>query len=274
MQSTFEEDYELTIYRFNTRVTKLEYPDIYNFKGEITENDFLTYNIEKDHMKQLSCNNDSTLNVCLWDISFSSSYGFPNNKIGFKGQWMNNKIAPLAQYLSGISSNENVNISYLLINEDNNKSLDNIYDKIKIGDRLIYEKDCNYLSDLIEKNIFDYICPYYNQFFLKPCDMESKSVIISNYEDLKKEKQYLYNSSSHLYSDPKKFNDDYEEWQIIFNKLEKLFDTIGHDRPLWTAYLPENIDRFEEVKLLTNCGNFINILLRSEKYFYFMQYTR
>ena len=40
------------------------------------------------------------------------------------------------------------------------------------------------------------------------------------------------------------------------------------------AYLPKNIKKFEEVRVLTNCGNFIDIIARSKKYFYFMQLAK
>jgi hypothetical protein len=130
-------DYDQVMYNINERMNKQLNPTVYEFNGEITKHHINIYNSEKARKiiisKNKNKNNNIDLNVDLWDISFSSSYGFPNNKVGFYGQWIENKLAPIAKYLSGIDLNENVHICYKLINENDEPSLDYLCDNITMG---------------------------------------------------------------------------------------------------------------------------------------------
>jgi hypothetical protein len=107
--------------------------------------------------------------------------------------------------------------------------------------------------------------------------LEIEAINLLQYQNmkiLKKELKYIYDCSSYLYeSDIDSFDSEYNKWMILIDQLNKMFETIGYDKPLWTAFLTENIETFEEVRVLTDCGNFLNVIARSKKYFYFMQYT-
>lgn len=62
-------------------------------------------------MKKNTCY-DKCWNYQLWDICFASSYHFPNNKIGFRGQWYLSKLKPFVNYLTNISRIENIHMCY------------------------------------------------------------------------------------------------------------------------------------------------------------------
>jgi hypothetical protein len=300
-------DYEQAIYNINERANKQKNKDAYNFNGEITERNVEVYNYEKNRKIQLTKNNNPRFNVDLWDISFSSSYGFPDNNIGFYGQWMQNKMAPLANHLSSIDLNENVHICFRPIDETDEKTLDYLCNNIVFRNKLKYagrkssgdDEDAeetynrhvknktdggihfetyNYKYYCIEKNPIQFVCPYYNEFYLDSKDARNKSnkcIEISNYEDIEESLKDIYDSSSHLYAyDELNFCELNEKWLMLIDKIKHFFDTVGHDRPFWTAFLPENIDAFEEVRVLNDCGNFLNVVARSKNYFYFMQFSQ
>jgi hypothetical protein len=303
-------DYEQALFNINQRINKTNDPDVYKFNCKITQSDINTYTRERERKIQFDKNSNIMFNVYLWNISFASSYGFPNNKLGFNGQWMEHKMTPIAQYLSGIDLNENVHICYREITDSDEQSLDYLCDNLYMGNRKTetlykdrkssgndednintynnYNKYIKKLDDkisfelfnyeyyCIEQNPIQYICPSYNEFYLNHDDARNKNnsyLTISNYSDIEENLPYIYNCSSHLYEDKENFDNEYDRWIYLFDKLKQLFDTIGHDKPLWTAFLPENISKFNEVRVLTKCGNFLNIVARSDKYFYFMQYT-
>jgi hypothetical protein len=300
-------DYEQVLYNINQRINKNIDSDIYKFNCEITKNDINTYTRERERKITFDKNNNLMFNVNLWNISFASSYGFPNNKLGFNGQWMEHKMAPIAQYLSGIDLNENVHICYREITDSDEQTLDYLCDNLCMGNRLpetLYKErkssgngednihtynsyikkfddkisfelfNCEYYC--IEQDPFLSICPSYNEFYLNCNDARNRNntyLTISNYSDIEENLPYIYDCSSHLYGDKENFDNEYDRWIQLIDKLKQLFDTIGHDKPLWTAFLPENIEKFNEVRVLTKCGNFLNVVARSDKYFYFMQYT-
>ena len=136
----------------------------------------------------------------------------------------------------------------------------------------------NYLYDCMEKDPINDICPSYNKFYLNLQDARNKNdayITISKYEDIDEYLIYINDCSSGFYiGEEDNFDILQEQWLLLINKIKKCFDIIGHDKPFWTAYLPENIEKFEEVRVLTNCGNFIDIIARSKKYFYFMQLAK
>jgi hypothetical protein len=317
MYNQITSDIEQALYNINQKISKTNDLDVYKFNGEITQNDINTYCVEQQRKIKFDKNNNLAFNVYLWNISFASSYGFPNNKLGFNGQWMEHKMTPIAQYLSGIDLNENIHICYREITDLDEQSLNYLCDNLCMGNRTpetLYkdrktsgnnednihtynsyvkkilsssvENNCdkmsfelfNYEYYCIEQNPIQYICPSYNEFYLNHNDARNDNNIcltISNYSDIEKNLQYIYDCSSYLYNKEnlKNFDSDCEKWIKLINKLKQLFDTIGHDKPFWTAFLPENISKFNEVRVLTNCGNFLDIVARSDKYFYLMQYT-
>ena len=313
-QSNEISEYEQILYNIEQRMNKQINPNIYKFNGEITSDNIKTYTKERERkiklIKQKEKQNQ-LFNIDLWDIAFASSYGFPDNSIGFYGQWMNNKIAPIAKYLTEIDLLENVHICYRAITDTDEQSLNYLCDNIIVSNRLQYQGrrssgpdedniiaynsyiNSNYVKNKpdekisfelfnwtyhsIEQNPIEYICSGYNNFYLEPFGARNKSnnyVTISKYEDIEEALKEINDCSSSLYTNNEEnFKTIQTEWHEIIKKVNCLFDTVGHDKPLWTAFLPENIEKFEEVRVLTNCGNFLNIVARSEKYFYFMQYS-
>jgi hypothetical protein len=287
-----------------------DYERINEFNGEITEDHKKTYNIEKIEKIQLNNNIDPKFYIGLWDKSFVSKEGFPNYGMGFYGQWMRKKIAPLAKHLSGINLNEKVHICYRLIEETDENTLDYLCNNIiyrKNGgfeysgrkssgcseDNIITynryiqngieESNRSFVSfnrnyEYMEENPIDVICPSYNKFYLNTKDARNKKdayIKISEYKDIDEILEYINDCSSGFYIGREdKFDTIQEQWLLLIDKIKHFFDIVGHDKPFWTAYLPENIKKFEEVRVLTNCGNFINIIMRSKKYFYFTEYVR
>lgn len=287
-----------------------DYERINEFKGEITEDHKKTYNDEKKWEIQFNNNIDPKIYVGLWDKSFVSKEGFPNYGMGFCGQWMRKKIAPLAKHLSGINLNEKVRICYRLIEETDENTLDYLCNNIiyrKNGgfeysgrkssgcseDNIITynryiqngieESNRSFASfnrnyEYMEENPIDVICPSYNKFYLNTKDARNKKdayIKISEYKDIDEILEYINDCSSGFYIGREdKFDTIQEQWLLLIDKIKHFFDIVGHDKPFWTAYLPENIKKFEEVRVLTNCGNFINIIMRSKKYFYFTEYVR
>jgi hypothetical protein len=286
-----------------------DYERINEFNGEITEDHKKTYNIEKIEKIQLNNNIDPKFYIGLWDKSFVSKEGFPNYGMGFYGQWMRKKIAPLAKHLSGINLNEKVHICYRLIEETDENTLDYLCNNIIyrknggfeysgrkssgcsedniitynryiqngiISNRSFEAFNSNY--EYMEENPIDVICPSYNKFYLNSKDARNKNdayITISEYKDIDEELKYINDCSSGFYIGREdKFDTIQEQWLLLIDKIKHFFDIVGHDKPFWTAYLPENIKKFEEVRVLTNCGNFINIIMRSKKYFYFTEYVR
>jgi hypothetical protein len=310
----YNDDYERITYNINERINKQINPDIYKFNGEITEDHKTKYNNEKNSKIQFSKNKNINFNVYLWDICFASKFGFPNNSMGFNGQWMRKKIAPLANHLSGIDLNQSVHICYRLIEETDENTLDYLCDNISYGNRdfcfkgrkssgcsedniITYNKyiqdiqdeiisnrcTCSFDSfnreyDYMENNPINVICPSYNKFYLNSKDARNNNddyITISKYEDIDEYLIDINDCSSGFYiGEEDNFDTLQEQWLLLIDKIKKCFDIIGHDKPFWTAYLPENIEKFEEVRVLTNCGNFIDIIARSKKYFYFMQLAK
>lgn len=301
----YNDDYERVAYNINERINKQINPDFYNFNGEITEHHKNMYDKEKKRKIQLNVTADLRFNVDLWDVCFASKWGFPNNSMGFYGQWMRKKLAPLANHLSGIDLNESVHICYRLIEETDENTLDYLCDNIKYGnidfkgrkgsgcgeDNIItYNKHIqdglyswsfdsfNYLYHCMEREPIKYICPSYNNFYLVSKDARNGNdtyITISEYKDIEEKLIHIYNCSSYLYDERENdFDTLQEQWLLLIDKIKRFFDVVGHDKPFWTAYLPEDINIFEEVRVLTNCGNFINVIARSKKYFYFMQLVK
>lgn len=300
-------DYNQVFYNINERINKNINSDIYKFNDKITKTNMDTYNRQRNRAIELDKEKNLLFNVYLWNISFSSKYGFPNNSIGFRGQWMERKLAPIAKYLSGLDLNENSHICYREITETDEKNLNYLCDNIKLGSKtpyvgrktsgnnedniIIYDRHKKNKTDggisfelfkhkhyCIEQNPIQYICPSYNEFYLNSNDARNKSnqsITINEYADIEKEMKYIYDCSSYLYTDNiDDFDNAQKNWFNVVEKIKSIYNVIGCDKPLWTLFLPENIDKFTDVRILTDCGNFLNIVAMTNKYFYFMQYVR
>lgn len=300
-------DFEQVIYNVNANLMKKMDEDAFIFKDMITEEDVHTYQNERTHAIQLAKNADLLFNIELWDICFASSWEFPNDLIGFCGQWMEHKLSPLASHLQGVNKDcDSIHICYRRIEDNDEHSLDYFCDTITFGNRLKYAgrrssgndednivtynrlvaiemeeghqkytyglnfKQCNMEYEFIENNPIRYICPSYKSFYLDRTG-GGKSIDISNYSDIEDALHDINNKHSYLYNGEQQFELDHDKWLIMIDKIKTFYDKVGHDKPFWTAYLHENIDHFEEVRVLLNCGNFLNIIARSKRYIYFMQ---
>jgi len=269
------------------------------------------YNAERNTQLARYPDYDPNFEITLWNVSFSSDYNYPNDNIGFFNQWMRRKLVPISENLMKICDNEHVRIHYREINEFDEKSLNYLCDNIKLFNILRFKGrrmsgdgedsiitynnhmncDCDsfeffsydkYVSEFkeIENDPIKHICNNYNEFYLKSlrevygdCNHVAEKIIITDYQDIYKYLPHIYNSHSYLYKNTKNFINDCEEWLEIIEKLRILFNKMGHDKPFWTAFLPENIRKFEEVRVLNKDGNQLFLVARSEKYFYFMSYT-
>lgn len=300
--------------------------DINKFNGEITEFHLKEYNNEKLYKIKTAKNPDLLFNINLWDICFASSYDFPNYPMGFCGQWMQNKIAPLAEHMSEIDLVENVHICYRPINENDEHSLDYLCNNVirhpnrgkefagrKMSgnfndyinnynywvtnypneERLSFERSYYYEYKVIEIDPFQYIfgrkeynCLYLNSrdarnnFYIRGNFNEQTDNIIrdglifSKYEDIEENMKYINDINSYLYEDNRnEFNSNYEKWLNLIKKVKTYYNIIGHDKPFWTGFLPENISNFEEVRVLINQPNDLDIIARSKKNFYYFSYS-
>ena len=126
----FDETTMQILYNVNSKIQKEIDSNVFNFNGEITEFHKESYNSEKNYKIKIAKNPDLLFDVNFWDICFASSYEFPNNPMGFCGQWMQKKLAPLAEHMSEIDLVENVHICYRPINENDEKSLDYLCNNI------------------------------------------------------------------------------------------------------------------------------------------------
>jgi len=328
--NNIDENMMQVIYDVNSRIQKKIDPEHFKFNGVISEDDKENYNYEKEYKIKLAKNPDLLFNIHFWEICFASSYEFPNNPMGFCGQWMLDKIAPLAEHMSEIDLVENVHMCYRPITENDEKSLDYLCDNIITNssykgkeyagrkmsgnykdyinqyndyndyvkrfpnrDILSFERSFYYEYKVIENDPFQYIFgrQEYNCLYLNSGDARNNHYIKGNfnketdniirdgltfnrYEDIEKNMKYINDINSYLYEDNyNEFNTNYEKWLNLIEKVKTYYDIIGHDNPFWTGFLPENISKFEEIRVLVNCGNDLYIIARSEKNFYFFSYS-
>jgi hypothetical protein len=88
------------------------------------------YNAQKKRRIKIDENED-IWNVKIWDICFASSYGFPDNEMGYLGQWYLEKLNPYSKYLKNIGNYlENIHICYKRIDETDATTLDEMYEKV------------------------------------------------------------------------------------------------------------------------------------------------
>ena len=56
-------------------------------------------------------------NIDTWDVCFASSCRFPNNKMGFCGQYYLPKLMPFVDYLTNIGNIDDMKIRYKKISD-------------------------------------------------------------------------------------------------------------------------------------------------------------
>lgn len=259
----YKNDYAQVLYNLQNRAEK-------ELDGGTSDNVDLediakTYEEEKEEMSRLFEDDDSEKmwNCKLWDICFASSYDFPHNKMGFRGQWYLEKMRPFVNYLTELANIENIHICYKKISDTDCLTLEKLFKEIKPYDckcdyaqqnckrccRLKYSvNNCNFMDIITRENYNSFT---FGQFECKIYDLE-------DIDDFRKNKLPLIHET--------------EQAEIIdvLNRLEKHFSG-GHS--FFTMYLPENITGFEEIITLNDGGNFTEFIARSTEYFYFFQKT-
>lgn len=242
------------------------------YKKEKNEYCHFLYGISYDDLCVNLCVNLHKNNVMwdirLWDISFASTYKFPNNTMGFNNQWYLPKLKPFIPYLKSIGSISNIHISYKKIEDVDSTTLEKLYyleQKVECKCDYNYNNtnnsnwcgycgyDYNKNSDL---NIVKKVCYKYNRF----CFEEINNVLIcDSIEDIycfrENNKDLLTN----------------ENTLKILQQLENHY-LSGYD--FFTFYLPENIKKFDDFRVISSDGGseFTAIAL-SQKYYYYFQYV-
>ena len=206
---------------------------------------------------------DEYWDINLWDVCFSSSYGFPNNKMGFEHQWYLPKLHIYVEFLKNISTIETIKISYKKVCE--NKTLEDMkklywkYEdhdcKKKINPWYCHtchlkEQENNIKCD--PDKIMKYLsCDYYNDFCLNG-------------------HQYKLNNANDIID---------LKWEFakcegnIFKTLVSLENYFKNGGLFFNLFFPETIETFEEAMMLDDDGNEIVIIAKSKNYFYYMIQT-
>ncbi len=274
--NNFELDYTQALYNLNNRIEREQN----KIKNCSYEENMKIYQEEKEYMIKLfendsdSDNEDQNINnKCwnyqLWDICFASSYHFPNNQMGFRGQWYLPKLKPFVRYLTGIARIENIHMCYKKINETDCLTLENLFNYVKqIECNCIYNQKrcdwCDYLEgemyrkDKINKeNIISKITwNEYNNFVFT--DFEYKFNCIDDVNNFRINKLQLIK------------DEEKDDVINILNLLEKHFLS---KYSFHTLYLPENITKFEDFIVIQDGGNCCEIIAKSNEYFYYFQQT-
>ena len=236
------------------------------------------YEYDKNKIIKLSENNikskngkniyNKLWNIDTWDVCFSSSYGFPNNKKGFCGQYYLPKLMPFVDYLTNIGNIDSIHICYKKISDTDCVTLEKLFDYTKPKDCICeYQKRCD-LCNYVENE------EYKNKFNKKNI---IKIFTNSNHNNFKFEKfgfnfkfNYIhdvYNFRSHklhMFHEPDKIEN-------IITMLNLLEEHFNNEYPFFTFYLPENIKEFEDFIVIRDDGTCCEIIARSKDYFYRFQ---
>ena len=233
------------------------------------------YEEDKNRIIKLSENNikskngkniyNKLWNIDTWDVCFSSSYGFPNKKKGFRGQYYLPKLSPFVDYLTNIGNIDNLHICYKKINDTDCVTLEKLFDYTKPKDCICeYQKRCE-LCNYVDTE------KYKNKFNIKNI---IKKLTLNNHNNFKFGKfgfnfkfnciNDVYNFSSHklhMFHEPDKIEN-------IITMLNLLEEQFLHEYPFFTFYLPENIKEFEDFIVIRDDGICCEIIARSKDYFY------
>ena len=265
---------------------------------KITDSDFESYENDKLRMIKAYYKNEeyekfNNINFNLWDVSFTSHYGFNFNKLDFNNQWFLKKIEKFIPFLKNIESFESIRICYKPISETNITNLNELCDLTKnyFGRRCSgngkdfneeeYKKECltwvkeendiesNYqhkksLYEKYEKNPISHIFPYYNNITIKSMENIELNYDIDFYYNAE-----LIESVNKLQSDYISFK--FGENEEIIKVIKHLTNLLNNNYPFWTLYLPEQIKHFEEVRILCDDGDLHRSIAKSKDYFYFME---
>jgi len=234
-------------------------PEDYEYdKNKISEN-----NIESKNGKNI------IWNINIWDVCFSSSYGFPNNKKGFYGQYYLPKLMPFVEYLTNIGDINSIRICYKKINDTDYATLEELFDYTKPKDcNCMYQKRCdlcNYVENEEYKNKFNkkniikiFTNNNHNNFkFGGKFGFNFKFNCIDDVYNFRTHKLHMFHEANKI-----------ENIIIMLNLLEEHF---LNEYPFFTFYLPENIKEFDNFIVIKDDGNCCEIIAQSKDYFYHFQ---
>ena len=234
------------------------------------------YEYDKNKIIKLSENNikskndkniyNKLWNIDTWDVCFSSSYGFPNNKMGFCGQYYLPKLSPFVDYLTNIGNIDDMKIRYKKISDTDCVTLEKLFDCTKPEDCICeYQKRCNKCNYLDTE---EYKCKF------------NKKNIIKNFtnNDHNNFKFGLFNFKFNWIHDVYNFRlhklhmfHEPDKVENIITMLNLLEEHFLQEYPFFTFYLPENIKEFEDFIVIADNGNYCEIIARSKDYFYHFQ---
>jgi len=235
------------------------------------------YEEEKNKIIKLSENNIKSKNgkniynilwnIDTWDVCFASSYGFPNNKMGFWGQYYLPKLMPLAKYLTNIGNIHDMKIRYKKICETDCLTLEKLFDYTKSKDCICeYQKRCdlcNYLDTeeykckFNKKNIIKKFTNNNHNNFIFYGFCTFKFNCIEDVYNFRTHKLHMFHEANKI--------------ENIISMLNLLEEHFLQEYPFFTFYLPENIKEFEDFIVIMDDGNYCEIIARSKEYFYHFQ---
>lgn len=278
----FEKDFEQVMYNLHNRIEKehdnnKEHDEEKNIKIYNDEKMYMIKNYEKRreyekiHDKNKNYNDyDECLNYHFWDICFASSYDFPKNKMGFRGQWYLPKLKPFVNYLKNLSHIENVHMCYKKITETNCLTLEKFFYWVKPVEceNCVYnEKRCEYCHYL-DYSLFPHFKIDETNFISKLTNKEHNNFVFDDFEFVIDCLDDVHHFKTHKLPFIKE--NQKENTLIALNLLEKHF---SDGFPFFTLYLPENIQKMDEIITIKDDGNFCEIIAKSKDYFYYFQQT-
>ena len=234
------------------------------------------YEYDKNKIIKLSENNikskndkniyNKLWNIDTWDVCFASSYGFPNNKTGFRGQYYLPKLMPFVDYLTNIGNIDQMKIRYKKISDTDCVTLEKLFDCTKPEDCICeYQKRCNKCNYLDTE---EYKCKFNNKNIIK-------NFTNNNHNNFK---FGLFNFKFNCIDDVYNFRSHKLHMFHEANKIENIISMLNlleehflQEYPFFTFYLPENIKEFEDFIVIADDGNYCEIIARSKDYFYHFQ---
>ena len=260
------------------------------------------YEYDKNKIIKLSENNikskndkniyNKLWNIDTWDVCFASSYGFPNNKMGFCGQYYLPKLSPFVDYLTNIGNIDDIKIRYKKISDTDCVTLEKLFDNTK-PKKCICSQKRSFLDQIIDHFSND---RSRNREYRKRCNLcfyvekkECKKIfnkknIIKNLTN-NDHNNFIFGKNGFIF----KFNciDDVYNFrsqklhmfhEAEANKIENIITMLNlleehflNEYPFFTFYLPENIKEFEDFIVIMDDGNYCEIIARSKDYFYHFQ---
>ena len=229
-------------------------------------------------------------NIDTWDVCFSSSYRFPNNKMGFCGQYYLPKLSPFVDYLTNIGNIDQMKIRYKKISDTDCVTLDKLFEYTK-PKKCICETETSFVDQIIEhfsnhRSInSEYrkrcnLCFYVEK---KECKKKfNKKNIIKNFTNNnhnnfifgKNGFNFKFNCIDDVYnfrSQKLHMFHEANEIENIITMLNLLEEHFLNEYPFFTFYLPENIKEFEDFIVIMDDGDYCEIIARSKDYFYHFQ---